>query len=506
LQYTATPQAPLLISISDALSPSFTEVLRPGEGYVGGRQFFINARELTPVIPVGDIPTQNNPLRDPPASLLEALRLFFIGVAAGLIEGWSRQNPNRSMFVHPSRETEGHFRYFTAIERARQHWGQMLSLPEGSSDRLELIREFEGSYQRLRGTFPTLPEFSRIVSTLPRAINDTLVKEVNTRGRRKTPKIEWNHRYPWILVGGQSMDRGFTIKGLTVTYMPRGMGTGNADTLQQRARFLGYKQRYLGLCRIYLEFDVLGAFTSYVQHEEDMRRELIALSESGQSLKEWKRRFILSPDLRPCRQNVIEYNYVRGNFADKWALFPQGTLMAADLIESNRQVVDSFLSALNFVPDTSYSSSSAAQQHLVSSQVPLRDLLESITRYDVSDPEDSANYTGLLLQLSRALESLGDSESAAIYKMRPGFHGTRSLNRDGKMDFFQQGRTETVGGRTYPGDQFFRDPNRVSLQIHYFDIQKSRNGPIVANNVPLIALWLPRRYRLDWLTQEQPSS
>jgi len=40
LQYTATPQAPLLISIIDSLSPNFVQVLEPGDAYVGGREFF----------------------------------------------------------------------------------------------------------------------------------------------------------------------------------------------------------------------------------------------------------------------------------------------------------------------------------------------------------------------------------------------------------------------------------------------------------------------------------
>ena len=35
LQYTATPQAPLLISLADLLSPEFVEVLEPGDGYTG---------------------------------------------------------------------------------------------------------------------------------------------------------------------------------------------------------------------------------------------------------------------------------------------------------------------------------------------------------------------------------------------------------------------------------------------------------------------------------------
>src|SRR5690606_16212341 len=34
LQYTATPQANLLISIADVLSPSFAEAISPGRGYI----------------------------------------------------------------------------------------------------------------------------------------------------------------------------------------------------------------------------------------------------------------------------------------------------------------------------------------------------------------------------------------------------------------------------------------------------------------------------------------
>src|SRR3990167_8261632 len=52
LQYTATPQAPLLINIIDALSPDFVEVLDPGDNYVGGETFFGGRHDLVRVIPL----------------------------------------------------------------------------------------------------------------------------------------------------------------------------------------------------------------------------------------------------------------------------------------------------------------------------------------------------------------------------------------------------------------------------------------------------------------------
>ena len=42
LLYTATPQAPLLISRVDSLSPDFGAVLTPGDTYVGGKEFFFD--------------------------------------------------------------------------------------------------------------------------------------------------------------------------------------------------------------------------------------------------------------------------------------------------------------------------------------------------------------------------------------------------------------------------------------------------------------------------------
>jgi len=103
--------------------------------------------------------------------------------------------------------------------------------------------------------------------TIGYSLRKTSVLEVNAMARQGTPQPDWKDTYPWILVGGQAMDRGFTVEGLTITYMPREMGLGNADTIQQCARFLGYKGKYLGYCRVFLESSVRDAFVFYVQHE-----------------------------------------------------------------------------------------------------------------------------------------------------------------------------------------------------------------------------------------------
>src|SRR6185436_1461870 len=125
----------------------------------------------------------------------------------------------------------------------------------------------------------------------------TRIMEINA-SRGRTPAIRWSDFYSHILVGGQAMDRGFTVEGLTVTYMPRGSGVGNADTIQQRARFFGYKLGYLGYCRVYLDSEVQDAFRSYVTHEEDIRERLLEYTATGRPLRDWKRAFFLDPNLK----------------------------------------------------------------------------------------------------------------------------------------------------------------------------------------------------------------
>ncbi len=105
LQYTATPQAPLLINLIDVLSPQFAEVLTPGSAYTGGETFFGGELDLVCSIAPSDIPSNANPLSEPPDSLLSALRLFFLGVAAGRLEDLHIEGDNRSMMIHPSMRT-----------------------------------------------------------------------------------------------------------------------------------------------------------------------------------------------------------------------------------------------------------------------------------------------------------------------------------------------------------------------------------------------------------------
>lgn len=500
LQYTATPQAPLLINLIDVLSPDFPVVVEPGPDYVGGTTFFAAGSPYVEDIPPNEIPTPNLPLHEPPDSLVRALQLFFIGVASGLIRR-DRRPSNRSMMVHPSRETIGHVQYHTWVQAIRTLWIDTLSLPEGDPDRQELLEQFHAAHGDISATVDDLEGFDAIARVLLQAIRRTDVRLINSLAQANR-EIHWNRIYSWILVGGQVLDRGFTVEGLTVTYMPRGPGVGNADTIQQRARFLGYKRQYLGYCRVFLEPTVANSYRRYVQHEDDVWNRLIQHIDSGRPLSEFRRVFLLDRSLRPTRRSVIDIDYVRPTFAQGWCA-PRSP-QEADIAQ-NRATVDAFVDrhAARFTADDGHPDRKDHQQHLVARGVPLATVFEELlAALQTRDFEDSQRWTSVLIMIDLYLDANPDAV-CTVYQMRPNV-GTRRQVRDGRIINLFQGAYPDARGQVYPGDRQLRDAP-MTVQLHVVTLREgaSADSPLVAADVKFATIWMAPEVLQDVIVQPQ---
>lgn len=509
LQYTATPQAPLLINIIDVLSPRFVDLLTPGADYVGGTAFFEEHLNLVRVIPPNEISGRNVPPEEVPPSFVFALQLFFLGVAAGFVCG-EDQLPgrrNRSMLVHPSRETTGHSQFYYWVTQIRQQWIDLLSLPEGDPERAHYLESFRPAYEDLARTVPDLPPFDALTAELGYSIRATMTLEVNARPR--TPQPDWRDSYPWILVGGQAMDRGYTVEGLTVTYMPRNMGVGNADTIEQRARFFGYKRRYLGYCRVFLETGVRDAFQFYVEHEADIRRRLQDHRDRGQPLGEWRRAFFLDSGLRPTRRQVLDLECRQDVVSDDWfrPKVPHGT---PESIEANRQTVRAFVQQLPWTEAPGDPRRTTEQTHLIAEDVPLEQAYrELLIPLRLTETRDSQIFTGLLLQVEAYLQD-HPNDTCTVYRMSRGSSRERTVSEDDEIPTLFQGANYADAAHRdmiYPGDERERGLQGVTIQIHSLTLRRSGErrgqGQLIAEDVPAVAVWIPRTMAEDWLVQEE---
>lgn len=502
LQYTATPQGPLLINLIDVLSPGFAVALTPGNNYVGGRHFFLEEVSLVREIPAFEIATRNNPIHEPPESLLQALRLFFLGVAIG----WVRDNGqgNRSMMIHPSQRTIGHQQYQIWVTAIRDTWLQILQSP-GNPDYADLIDDFRSAYDDLRTTIDDLESFEMLVQRLLHAIRRTELHLVNAQSGR-TPQVDWSGAYSHILVGGQALDRGFTVEGLTVTYMPRGVGARRADTIQQRARFFGYKLPYLGFCRVFLEQAVANAFRRYVEHEEDIRRRLIEHAQKQRPLSELRRTFLLARNLLPTRDSIIDIDYVRANINEGW-FYPKAPHDSHQYVIRNMSVLNGLVADLSFASDNGHNDRTEMQRHKVARSVSLRHVYEQfLTSLQFARLNDAQNFLGVLVIIGRHIEAHPDAE-CTVYQMSCGYPRERNLNDKSEIPNLFQGASPVYPperrGEIYPGDRAIRAETGVTIQLHYLNIpdftEQNPDHRIVLN----IALWIPHEMVGDVIIQDQ---
>ena len=504
LQYTATPQALLLINLIDLLSPGFAQVLTPGPLYTGGREFFERDMALIREIPAQDIPSQANPIMGAPPSLLEALRLFWIGVAAGLLI--DRGAGNRSMMVHPSQRTPPHADYHQWVIQVQRLWAETLAAGDGDPDYIALVDQFRRSQADLAATVQALPEFEEIVPRLRDAIRQTIVTQVNA-ARGRTPQPDWRQFYAHVVVGGEVLNRGVTLAGLTVSYMPRGPGTGQADTIQQRARWFGYKAEYLGYCRVYLSGQMIRLYRAYVDHEAALRTQLRNHQANGRELREWRRAFFLDPQLRPTRASVIDLEPLRGSFSDEWFI-PRAPHEPQEASRSNRDIVSRFVERLDdeWRLDTGSPRRTSMQIHNVTA-VPLRQAYEDLlTHLRLGRPGDSAQLTGLLLQVGRYMETNPDA-TCVVYRMSQGVVRNRDLDGAGEIPTLFQGANydDSVSPRItlYPGDREIRDSEQLTIQLHTVRVRMA-SGTVVAEDVPVVTVWVPAVMGHAWVSQPPP--
>jgi len=477
LQYTATPQAPLLLAIADVLSPDFVHVLEPGDEYVGGPEFFGSARGLVRVIPDDDLLMADDPDGPPPPSLVTAFQEFLVGAAHVLATG---QVETRSLLVHPSRLTDPHVLFYRWVRALWGHWKGAIDEPEEAHF---LKDQFEGAWQSLKNSDPSLAGFDECWAALRYVLRNLQVIEMNARDSQ-TPVIEWDSSKAYVLVGGQALDRGFTVDGLAVTYMSRDPGSWTADTIQQRARFFGYKRHYLQQCRVYLEPALRDAFDMYVEHERHMLASLREIAGGETSLKEWERNFLLAPSMRATRQSVVSLPMIAVTAGERWIYDPLPHVVQAEVAQSV-EALDRY-SVFDSPPD--------AHGHLWGT-MSLEGLLRVAEEAEVISAVESADFRALRLQIARLLDE-HPLEQVTVIKMRWPVEGVRTLTTSGTVQPFQGASSG------YLGDRKIFDEANLTVQIHRLALRRSKFEQPFAS-VLTIAFRTPERLAASWLIEDE---
>ncbi len=319
LGYTATPLANFLISTVNNLSPRSGTVLAPGSMYTGAKYFFGTEENKKKHV---KLVSEKYEQGVRPKSLLEALRIFILGVACGMINGdHKNKDKKRSMLIHPSTSRTIHQEYKDWIEGIIRDYARAYeSKARNTKDKsrridfsfAEIEKDFLHSYEELKKTEKSLPKYDdKFIINIHKALTEIRNNiELFNAVQGSIPFIDWESGdfYAKILIGGIGLERGYTIQGLTISYVVRESGTD--DTVYQRARFFGYHKSYIGFVRMYLPEYLISNFEEQYGQEIVVREKMQEVIDKGGDLrKELKRSFpFISSKYGPVRKNILGHN------------------------------------------------------------------------------------------------------------------------------------------------------------------------------------------------------
>jgi len=477
--YTATPQANLLVSGIDGLSPDFGVLVRPGSGYCGGSVFFgPNRHQYVRVLPSGEGDHQQT--SEIPDGLRRAIAVFLVG---GAIRHLRETAVWHSMLIHNSNLRVDHERLQGAVKALVALWTDTFALQDSDPAAQDLLALMRGAYDDLCATVQNPPSWEEVSRQLPQEVR-LEVWMVNSLPLGRDPVATPFRLMNNILIGGNMLGRGVTIEGLAVTYTTRrATGGTNADTMEQRARWFGYKESYRDVCRIFLTSQLADDYTELLRHEDDFWDALQRSERQGLSIRDWPRMFSLDMNLglRPTRNAVANFRQFRGPGWDIQNQVIQDQAIASRNLEVARRFFEHCIGETQLYGNVEHTVLRDCSVDIVISEL----LAELQTQGTDWESEYTAEYLARLF-FGNALPAMD------VLLMVKGEFRERAHNNGRIVNLMQgesPGRTKTDPG-FYPGDRGIHG-GRVQLQVHFVRLKDT------SIRTTALALYVPADPRYD---------
>ena len=497
ISITATPQANILIKTSDKLSPDFGQLIRPGNGYCGLSVF--HGEEQDTFVKV--IPDEEDTLLDEydgiPKSFYEALAAFYVSNAIRKSRG---DNGIHSMLIHPSVRKFDHAMVAWKVDRLLEMWKKTVKLGKTDIAYQNYLRPYlETAYRMYISENVKTKTFDELENTILECVKGSSNALVFNSDQVNAGSDADLYRTR-IYLGGTILDRGITIKGLTITYITRrAKGTSNVDNTEQRVRWFGYKNvpfysDYIDVCRVWARKSIKDDFASINESDEEMWISIERNLKNGVPFKELPRVFLLQHDashkLRLTRPNVAKtQELISWTEWKRQDYFVEDEKSANDnfkLLEEYRMKSNGFVINHGGINHNYYAY-----------DIPFECFIDEVVSKFVFKQEDIfsvAIFNKLLTVIKvRKLDNLIDicwvrydwlKEERGInddLTFKPPFYRGRDTKRNAQGTYDYDGDRSTCNAR----------PKKIQIQIHYL---KAKNRPDMNFISPVICIYIPEEY------------
>ncbi|MET8025080.1 Z1 domain-containing protein [Streptomyces avermitilis] len=288
--YTASPFANLLIdpSAKDLYPEDFVVNLPKPGGHFGTEVLFgryaldgedpeqvDDGHDMIRSVPEDDVPCVRPGTRadiegfEPVITdtLRRAVEYFWLVTAARRVRGTG--NPHSTMLIHTSVNTAVHNSFKRPLEHLREQSARSLA-NSGFLSRLRDLWEQETGRVPAEDFGETKVSFEQLAPELPGVLGSCRVIMDNSSSENRLDYE--NGQVVAIAVGGNTLSRGLTLEGLSVSYFVRAVSA--YDTLLQMGRWFGFRNGYADLPRIWMTDELAEWFRHLATVETEMRRDI----------------------------------------------------------------------------------------------------------------------------------------------------------------------------------------------------------------------------------------
>ncbi len=477
LSVTATPQANIFQEDISELNPASIHTVQPGNGYNGASVYHLSENQIVEEV------EDSESFSHISNSLKEAIYYFFVASTIKRLRATQKKDMRSDMIIHIDRAIAAHGSIYSATHDMLEEIKQAFA----DDDSVEFYKkQLKKSYDKfINDDIKSQYSFTDISNEVVNTILSTGAILQNGRGKHtKEKELTKLHK---IYIGGDLLQRGLTFSNLIVSYFTRfAKSGGNMDTTLQRARWFGYRSKYLDLCKIFTTSEIAKEFTVLAEVEDDLWEQFEDV-ENG--LLEIKDIIIQAENTKqkPTAKNKAKFKKI--SFRNRW-IKQKFIVTNNNEISANNTYIERLITSVTHWNTTNVSSNSGTQtaQYAVFTAEQFKDLIQSIETAFDREPFNKATIK----------ELVGSSDIPVILMWTDNNNKTRyrSIYNDAAQDrikaLHQGANTTDIEKLTYYGDQkVIVDPDKINIQIHYVSPGVSKNERLGKEQY-MFAIYMPK--------------
>lgn len=478
LSVTATPQANIFLDDWSRLRPDSIRLIQPGIGYDGAEVYHLYENDIIDIVSDDDHEDLAEGII--PESLWEAVRYFIVASAIKCKRATKTKEHYSDMIIHAFREVSQHSSIYTSI---CNYISSMKDSFEYDDENKKIyLSEFRKCYEiYVSADIRASITFDSLVEEIETVVKKTKVILKNGIGKttQGNEKLKWHKIY----IGGDLLQRGLTFSNLITTYFTRwATGGGNMDTNLQRARWFGYRSKYIDICKIFTTAEIAQEFTNLAEIEDDLWDQFADVENGVLDIDDI---LIQSEKTKQSPTSKQRVKYKKVAFKNRW--LKQRFLVSDEgkIAENDAELRKLFDSVTWEFTTAGSKIGAVTARYAYFDASTLKKLISVIYGVFDYEPFQKKALTDLLGQDNIPVILMGNDKKARY----------RSIyEHDFRIKALLQGADSTVAEKiTYIGDSgVVVDKDKINIQIHRIVPGKDRTHPMESKEQYMFAVYIPK--------------